>query len=92
MSTLSNSSTENNEHDECEVAILRKLWKNRIHPVPGLYCAIHGKLIKWLSLRDARFLIDEGVEDIGMLPEEEVIYHERLRKRVKKNIDARTIL
>jgi hypothetical protein len=75
MSILPNK----NRHDDCPVVIIDKLWKNRLHPVPGLYCACHGKLIKWLSDWDAQTLEDMGVENIGMLKVEQKIYDRRIQ-------------
>lgn len=92
MSILPVSHIVNRKHNNCEMVIIFKLWKNRYHPVPGLYCAEHGTLIKWLSDSDADFLIEQGVDDLGMLENEEKIYQERLQKNRRTNVDARTIL
>ena len=79
MNILPKSNIIINKHDKCQVVIIDKLWKNRLHPVPGLYCAEHGTLIKWLSDDAAQTLIDAGVEDLGMLKNEEATYNRRLR-------------
>ena len=79
MTILPKSNVIINKHDNCQVVIVNKLWKNRLHPVPGLYCAEHGNLIKWLSDSDADLLRKQGVEDLGMLKTEESTYQRRLR-------------
>lgn len=56
-------------HLDHQVGIALRLHQGR--PVPGLYCLDCAKLIKWLSIDEADTLLKLGVEDIGMLPEEE---------------------
>lgn len=79
MNILPKSNVIISKHDKCQVVIIDKLWKNKLHPVPGLYCADHGKLIKWLSDDAAQILEDAGVENLGMLKTEETTYNRRIR-------------
>jgi hypothetical protein len=48
-------------HNDHEVVIIPKKWKNKPDPVPGLYCDHCSKLIKWLSLKEAFELRQAGV-------------------------------
>jgi hypothetical protein len=48
-------------HNDHEVVIVPKKWKNKTDLVPGLYCDRCRKLIKWLSLKEAIELKKEGV-------------------------------
>jgi hypothetical protein len=68
-----------NIHNEHTVVILWRLHKNKLDPVPGLYCEDCAKLIKWLSLTEAEDLIDSGVEVLDMIPEEYATWQRRLR-------------
>jgi hypothetical protein len=68
-----------NNHNDHTVVILWRLHKNKLDPVPGLYCQDCSKLIKWLSLDEAEDLITYGVEVLDMIPEEEAIWHRRNR-------------
>jgi hypothetical protein len=52
------------KHDNCPVVIIRVKHKYQ-GVIPGLYCATHGKWIKWLTPSHAQELIDMGVEDLG---------------------------
>ena len=68
-----------NKHNDHTVVILWRLHKNKLDPVPGLYCQDCAKLIKWLSLNEAEDLIKAGVEVLDMIPEEETTWRRRLR-------------
>jgi hypothetical protein len=68
-----------NNHNDHTVVILWRLHKNKLDPIPGLYCQDCSKLIKWLSLDEAEDLITYGVEVLDMIPEEEAIWHRRNR-------------
>ena len=50
-------------HESCNMIIKWKKFKNQSDLVPGLYCADHGNLVKWLSLDLARELIEYGVQE-----------------------------
>jgi len=83
------------KHDDHTVVILPRLFKNRLEPVPGLYCEDCGKLIKWLSLELFEELLDDGVELLDMIPEE----YNTLQRRIKlleknkvKNLKAEDFL
>lgn len=80
-------------HSDHTVVILWRLHKNKIDPVPGLYCQDCAKLIKWLSLDEAEDLIQSGVEVLAMIPEEETIWHRRLKiAQSVKNLKAGDLL
>jgi hypothetical protein len=80
-------------HSNHTVVILWRLHKNKIDPVPGLYCQDCAKLIKWLSLDLAEDLIKAGVEVLDMMPDEENIWHRRLRMAESvKNLKAGDLL
>lgn len=64
-------------HNEHTVVILWRLHKNKLDPVPGLYCNDCSKLIKWLTLDEAEDLIKSGVEILDMIPEELAIWQRR---------------
>ena len=68
-----------NKHNDHTVVILWRLHKNKLDPVPGLYCQDCAKLIKWLSLNEAEDLIKAGVEVLDMIAEEETTWRRRLR-------------
>jgi hypothetical protein len=72
-------------HSDHTVVILWRLHKNKLDPVPGLYCNDCAKLIKWLSLDEAEDLVNSGVEVLDMIPEERTIWDRRisLLKRTK---------
>ena len=85
MSVLPQSDVINSNHENCEVVIIYRLWKNKTYPTPGLYCAEHGKLIKWLSFSDADFLEFEcNVRTLG-LPDDEYEKFRQLRKGKHKS-------
>jgi hypothetical protein len=82
-----------NRHNDHTVVILWRLHKNKLDPVPGLYCQDCAKLIKWLNLDEAEDLIQSGVEVLDMIPEEVAIWHRRLRLAKKVvNLKAGDIL
>lgn len=82
-----------NNHNDHTVVILWRLHKNKLDPVPGLYCQDCAKLIKWLSLDEAEDLIKAGVEVLSMIPEEETIWRRRLRlSQPVKNLKAGDLL
>jgi hypothetical protein len=66
-------------HKECTCVIIERLHVNRLHPVPGLYCEKHSKLIKWLNPKDFKFLVRTGIKNLGMLKGEKEIYDRRVR-------------
>jgi hypothetical protein len=72
-------------HSDHTVVILWRLHKNKLDPIPGLYCNDCAKLIKWLSLDEAEDLVNSGVEVLDMIPEERTIWDRRisLLKRTK---------
>jgi hypothetical protein len=74
-----------NNHNDHTVVILWRLHKNKLDPVPGLYCQDCAKLIKWLSLDEAEELIQIGVEVLEMMKDEEAIWHRRLRLKQMVN-------
>lgn len=82
-----------NIHNDHTVVILWRLHKNKLDPVPGLYCKDCSKLIKWLHLDEAEDLIQSGVEILDMIPEEYAIWQRRveLKKKVK-NLKAGDLL
>jgi len=55
-----------NKHNNHEVVIIDRYFKNRFVATPGLYCSDCGKLIKWLSDEVAEDLIYSGVKHLGM--------------------------
>ena len=61
------------KHHSCQVVIIDRYVKGQAHLVPGLYCADHGKWIKWLSLKDADELVEFGVEHLGSLSAEKAM-------------------
>jgi hypothetical protein len=65
-------------HNDHNVVILPRLFKDRTEPVPGLYCEDCGKLIKWLDWPTAWDLIELGVEKLEMIPEEKKIVDSRM--------------
>jgi hypothetical protein len=72
-----------NKHDDHTVGIVMRYHKGRVDPVPGLYCLDCCKLIKWLSYTEAKDLLESGVEDLGMLPDELALWN---RSKRLKNI------
>ena len=68
-----------NNHNDHTVVILWRLHKNKLDPIPGLYCQDCSKLIKWLSLDEAEDLIAYGVEVLDMIPEERDTWQRRMR-------------
>lgn len=67
-------------HNHCEMVIIKRLHKGRLHPITGLYCKEHGILVKWLSNSEAIELRNMGIEDLGMLNDEQTIYNKNLIK------------
>lgn len=63
------------------VGIIMRYHRGRLHPVPGLYCLTCSKLIKWLTYDEANILLESGVEDLGMLPDELAIWQKNLQKQ-----------
>jgi hypothetical protein len=66
-------------HNDHQVVIIFRLHKHKLNPIPGLYCHDCCKLIKWLSLDQAEELLAAGVDDLGMLPDEENLWQRRLK-------------
>jgi hypothetical protein len=56
-----------NKHDSCPVVIIERWHLNKPNPIPGLYCATHGKLIKWLNREHSDELETLGVENLGFI-------------------------
>jgi hypothetical protein len=73
------------KHEDCELVIIERLHKDKLHPTPGLYCEPHGCLIKWLSKPDFCSLIEFGVTNLGMLKDEQVVYERRLKLMRQKS-------
>lgn len=46
------------EHQNCELSIRWKLFKNKIYPTPGLFCKCHDTFLDWLPQDIAFDLID----------------------------------
>jgi hypothetical protein len=80
------------KHADHKVVIIPRLHKNKLDPIPGLYCAECSSLIKWLSLDSAAELLESGVEGLDMLPHEETVWRRRLRLGQMSNLKADDIL
>ena len=65
-------------HSDHTVVILWRLHKNKLDPIPGLYCQDCSKLIKWLSLTETDDLVKLGVETLDMIPAERAIWKRNL--------------
>lgn len=50
------------KHENCQMEIRWKEFKNYQYAVPGLYCSQHGTWIQWLTYDDAMDLIESGVK------------------------------
>ena len=70
-----------NRHMDHTMVILPRYHKGKTWPVPGLYCESCGKLIKWLNWTVANDLIDYGVEQIEMIPEDEKLLAQEIIKQ-----------
>ena len=73
-------------HNNCDVVIIPRMWKNQIFPKMGLYCENHCKLIKWLGDWEYENLRSD-VEELSMTKEDEHIYHLRLKKHKLIKLD-----
>jgi hypothetical protein len=73
-----------NRHNDHKMVILPRYHKGKTWPVPGLYCESCAKLIKWLNWPTANDLIEYGVEQLDMTPEDErALAQEIIRQKSK---------
>jgi hypothetical protein len=59
-------------HHECEVVIIPRFHKGKPKLIHGLYCANHGKLIKWLRPEQSRECQQLGVELLAPVKEDRI--------------------
>jgi hypothetical protein len=68
-------------HHECEVVIIPRFHKGKPKLMHGLYCADHGKLIKWLSPEQSTECQQLGVELLEPVKQDRI---NLMREKIKR--------